>query len=127
MLEAHQNIDFTMCNPPFYTSIDDMLVSAKKKSVPPLSACTGSTGEMVTEGGEVAFVGRMIDESLALRDRVRWYTSMLGKRSSVVEIVKNLKEKDIANYVVGEFVQGVGRTKRWAVGWSSTDRRAGDV
>ncbi|KAK6346867.1 hypothetical protein TWF696_006972 [Orbilia brochopaga] len=119
-------IDFTMCNPPFYSSVNDMLASAKLKSVPPLSACTGTTTEMVTEGGEVAFVTRMVDESLILREKVRWYTSMLGKLSSVEKVVDKLRECGVANYVVGEFVQGVGKTKRWAVGWSFGDRRAGD-
>ncbi|KAK6525641.1 hypothetical protein TWF281_010695 [Arthrobotrys megalospora] len=120
-----QAIDFTMCNPPFYTSINDMLSSAKTKAVPPLSACTGSTTEMVTDGGEVAFVNRMVEESLKLREKVRWYTSMLGKRSSVEKVVEKLKESGVGNYVVGEFVQGA-KTKRWAVGWSFGDRRAGD-
>ncbi|KAF3918591.1 hypothetical protein AA313_de0201915 [Arthrobotrys entomopaga] len=124
--ESAESIDFTMCNPPFYSSVNDMMSSAKLKSVPPLSACTGSTTEMVTEGGEVAFVGRIIDESLKLREKVRWYTSMLGKLTSVEKVVDKLKENEISNYVVGEFVQGVGKTKRWAVGWSFGDARAGD-
>ncbi|EPS43464.1 hypothetical protein H072_2531 [Dactylellina haptotyla CBS 200.50] len=124
--ENSLTIDFAMCNPPFYTSINDMLSSAKLKSVPPLSACTGSTTEMVTEGGEVSFVGRMVDESLKLREKIRWYTSMLGKLGSVEKIVDKLKQNGVSNYVVGEFVQGVGKTKRWAVGWSFSDQRAGD-
>ncbi|KAK6512787.1 hypothetical protein TWF506_008954 [Arthrobotrys conoides] len=125
IISYSQPIDFTMCNPPFYTSINDMLLSAKKKAVPPLSACTGSTTEMVTDGGEVAFVNRMVEESLKLKGKVRWYTSMLGKRSSVEKVVDKLKESGVGNYVVGEFVQGA-RTKRWAVGWSFGNRRAGD-
>ena len=32
---------------------------------------------MVTPGGEVAFVGRMIEESMQLRSGIRWYTSMV--------------------------------------------------
>ncbi|KAK6537626.1 hypothetical protein TWF694_011800 [Orbilia ellipsospora] len=124
--ESAENIDFTMCNPPFYSSVNDMMSSAKLKSVPPLSACTGSTTEMVTEGGEVAFVSRILDESLKLREKVKWYTSMLGKLSSVEKVVEKLKENGVSNYLVGEFVQGVGKTKRWAVGWSFGDIRAGD-
>ncbi|KAK6507467.1 hypothetical protein TWF481_005899 [Arthrobotrys musiformis] len=122
---SHERVDFTMCNPPFYSSINDMLSSAKNKAVPALSACTGSTTEMVTEGGEVAFVNRMVDESLKLQQKVRWYTSMLGKRSSVEKVVEKLKENKVDNYIVGEFVQGA-KTRRWAVGWSFGDRRAGD-
>lgn len=111
-----------MCNPPFYESRTDMLISAAAKQRPPFTACTGSENEMVTAGGEVAFVSRIIDESLVLKDRVQWYTSMLGKFSSVGVIVQKLKDHNIDNYAVTEFVQG-SKTRRWAIGWSYDDLR----
>ncbi|CAL5872146.1 uncharacterized protein PFLUO_LOCUS6404 [Penicillium psychrofluorescens] len=114
--------DFTMCNPPFYSSRDELIHSAELKARPPFSACTGAEVEMVTHGGEVAFVTRMLEESLQLRDRVRWYTSMLGKLSSVSVIVEKLMKHSNNNYAVTEFVQG-SKTKRWAVAWSWGDRR----
>lgn len=72
---------------------------------------------MVTPGGEVAFVSRMIDESLILRERIQWYTSMVGKLSSVGEVVERLKTVGVENWAVTEFIQGQ-KTRRWAVGWS---------
>lgn len=75
---------------------------------------------MVTPGGEVEFVSRMIDESLRLRERVRWYTSMLGKLSSVHILIEKLIQCGNRNYAVTEFVQG-SRTRRWAIAWSWTD------
>lgn len=111
-----------MCNPPFYTSTADLLTSASTKQQPPFTACTGSESEMVTQGGEVAFVSRMITESLVLKDRVQWYTSMLGKFSSIEAIVKRLRQEGVGNYAVTEFVQGT-RTRRWAIGWSFEDLR----
>ncbi|KFY51097.1 hypothetical protein V496_08947 [Pseudogymnoascus sp. VKM F-4515 (FW-2607)] len=71
---------------------------------------------MVTPGGETAFVARMIAESVPLGQRVRWFTAQLGKLGSVATVVKELKEKGVKNWAVGELVQG--RTKRWVVGWS---------
>ncbi|GFG03467.1 putative methyltransferase-like protein C27D7.08c [Aspergillus lentulus] len=117
-----QRLDFTMCNPPFYASREEMVASAETKERPPFSACTGAEVEMVTEGGEIAFVYRMIEESLRLRERVVWYTSMLGKLSSVSVIVEKLMEHGNNNYAVTEFVQG-SKTRRWAVAWSWTDLR----
>lgn len=111
-----------MCNPPFYESAEDMLTSAASKQRPPFTACTGSETEMVTPGGEVEFVTRMIDESLVLRERVQWYTSMLGKFSSVAVIMHKLKEKGVDNYAATEFVQG-NKTRRWGVAWSFNDMR----
>ena len=77
---------------------------------------------MVTSGGEVAFVSKMIEESLVLRDRVQWYTSMLGKHSSVEVLVNKLREKGVSNYGVTEFVQG-NKTRRWGIAWSYEDLR----
>lgn len=77
---------------------------------------------MVTPGGEVAFVTRMIEESCRLKDRVQWYTTMLGKFGSVGTMVEKLKERGISNWAVKEFVQGT-RTRRWGVAWSWGDMR----
>ena len=71
---------------------------------------------MVTPGGETAFVGRMIAESVPLGQRVRWFTAQLGKLGSVATVVAELKKRGVRNWAVGELVQG--RTKRWVVGWS---------
>ncbi|EAA58531.1 hypothetical protein AN6713.2 [Aspergillus nidulans FGSC A4] len=111
-----------MCNPPFYSSQDEMVASAKDKDRPPFSACTGAEIEMVTRGGEVSFVSRIVTESIALQDKVLWYTSMLGKLSSVSTLIERLIELGNTNYAVTEFVQG-NKTRRWAIAWSWADRR----
>ncbi|GLI79717.1 hypothetical protein PoHVEF18_008057 [Penicillium ochrochloron] len=117
-----KTLDFTMCNPPFYTSQEEMLSSAETKSHVPFSACTGAAVEMIAPGGEVEFVTRMINESLHLQDRIPWYTSMLGKLSSVTTLVELLVKHNNHNYAVTEFVQG-SKTKRWALAWSWGNRR----
>ncbi|KNG86480.1 hypothetical protein ANOM_005068 [Aspergillus nomiae NRRL 13137] len=117
-----EGLDFTMCNPPFYTSREELVSSAQAKERPPFSACTGAEVEMVTQGGEVAFVSRMIEESFRLRQKVLWYTSMLGKLSSVSILVEKLIGYGNHNYAVTEFVQG-SKTRRWAIAWSWGDLR----
>jgi 23S rRNA (adenine1618-N6)-methyltransferase len=77
---------------------------------------------MVTPGGEVDFILRTLQESLKLRDKVKWYTTMFGMLNSVSVFVENLKALENHNYAVTEFVQGT-KTKRWAVAWSWTDWR----
>ncbi|KAL3455791.1 hypothetical protein BJX64DRAFT_57103 [Aspergillus heterothallicus] len=117
-----EQFDFTMCNPPFYTSREDMVNSAEEKERPPFSGCTGAEIEMVTPGGEISFVSRMIEESLQHREKIQWYTSMLGKLSSVSVLVERLIELENKNYAVTEFVQG-NKTRRWAIAWSWADLR----
>ncbi|OAL62526.1 hypothetical protein A7C99_7112 [Trichophyton rubrum] len=84
--------------------------------------CTGAETEMITPGGEVAFVKKIIQESLDLREAVRWYTSMLGKRSSLLSLIDELQSLDNKNWAVTEFIQG-DKTKRWAIAWSWKDIR----
>lgn len=111
-------IAFIMTNPPFYSSDEELIRCAAEKDRPPLSACTGAAVEMVTPGGEVEFVGKLIQESMKLGEAVQWYTAMVGKLSSVETLVDRLRnEARVRNWAVTEFVQG-NRTRRWAVGWS---------
>ncbi|KAJ7821004.1 S-adenosyl-L-methionine dependent methyltransferase [Mycena olivaceomarginata] len=117
--------DFTMCNPPFYSSRDDVSASADSKEFEPNAVCTGADVEMITEGGESSFVRRMVDESVEIGQRCRWYTSMLGKMSSLTEVIGAIRGHGIQNYGITEFIQG--STRRWAVVWSFSDLRLSDT
>ncbi|KAF8630603.1 hypothetical protein AX15_002830 [Amanita polypyramis BW_CC] len=126
-LELYPTIsfDFIMCNPPFYESTEEMASSAIAKELPPNAVCTGAEVEMITPGGELGFLGQMVGESVRYRNRCRWYTSMLGKFSSVLRLVKLFRESTISNYAVTEFVQG--QTRRWAIAWSFSDVHLPDI
>ncbi|KAF4548194.1 RNA methyltransferase-like protein [Elsinoe fawcettii] len=123
---AIPRLDFSMCNPPFYSSEADLLASAEAKDAPASAVCTGSPVEMVCEGGDAGFVLRMVRESKDLGERVRWYTSMLGKLGSVYAVVAELKEVGCGNWVVA-VLRGGRKTKRWVVAWSWGDERPGMV
>ena len=67
---------FCMCNPPFFKDKEERYgggVATRSELRPPPSTFSGGTqGETVTEGGEVTFVKRIIQESLMLKNRVRY-------------------------------------------------------
>lgn len=119
------DFDFTMCNPPFYSSVEDISRSAEFKEFGPNAVCSGAEVEMITPGGETNFVARIFSESLGLRTKCRWYTSMLGKMSSISVLVSLFREHNVDNYAITEFVQG--QTRRWAIGWSFHDARLPDT
>lgn len=119
-----RRFDFTMCNPPFYASAEEVVRSAAAKALSPNAVCTGAEVEMITAGGEEGFVSKMVRESLALGERCRWYTSMLGKQSSLAALVSLLRVHSITNYALTELVQG--HTRRWALAWSFADARLPD-
>jgi 23S rRNA (adenine1618-N6)-methyltransferase len=118
-------LDFVMCNPPFYSSEEDMSRAYYGKELPPSAVCTGSTNEMICEGGDVGFVSRILEESLQLRERVQWYSSMLGRLASAQQLVAKLREHGISNFAVTNLKAG-HKTRRWAVAWSFGDLRPGN-
>ena len=118
-------LDFVMCNPPFYSSEEDMSRAYYGKELPPSAVCTGSTNEMICEGGDVGFVSRILAESLQLRERVQWYSSMLGRLASAQQLVAKLREHGITNFAVTNLKAGQ-KTRRWAVAWSFSDLRPGN-
>ncbi|KAH9871006.1 hypothetical protein J1614_006580 [Plenodomus biglobosus] len=114
-----ETLDFIICNPPFFTDQAEMRDSLKGegKSWRPNAVCTGTEVEMVCPGGDLGFVTRIVDESLVLREKVAWYTSMFGKLDSAKAIITLLKQHEITNWAVGVVDTG-GSTKRWLVAWS---------
>ncbi len=121
-------LDFVMCNPPFYESKEQVDASRAAKQYAPPAICTGSEVEMITAGGEVAFVSKIVRESARLQNNVLWFTSLLGFYDNVSKIRAVLRELDINNWCVTELAPG-GRdaTKRWVISWSFHGYRPADV
>lgn len=127
-LNELQKIDFTMCNPPFFSDDHDLDSennedqqskpfknrTGKRKAAK--SAQTGIKCELSTAGGEVEFVRKMIQQSHGLSDKVNVFTTMLGHKSSENQILNELKMSNITNFCSAEFCQG--RTTRWAIAWT---------
>ncbi|KAI7904854.1 uncharacterized protein BX663DRAFT_431029 [Cokeromyces recurvatus] len=111
-----KNYAFCMCNPPFYSSQEEIELGLLNKEIEPSSICTGSNNEMITEGGEFGFVKSMILESVILKKKIRWYTSMIGLKRTIRPLIRVLEDQQIYNYAVTSFTQG--KTVRWAIAWS---------
>ena len=66
---------FTMCNPPFFASEKERfgeLGSHSGQRPSPSTFSSGTTKEVVTEGGEVGFIQKIIRDSLELKDRIKY-------------------------------------------------------
>ncbi|KAF2717886.1 hypothetical protein K431DRAFT_147421 [Polychaeton citri CBS 116435] len=130
-LPKDRSSDFVMMNPPFFDSEDDMRKTYQKDR-PPNAVCLGSENEMIYSsgintddgghGGDLGFVMRLFNESLRLRQRVQWYSAMLGKKSTAEAIVAKLKQHDINNFAVTNMSAG-NQTRRYGVAWSFDDLR----
>lgn len=109
--------DFCMCNPPFYDESDDTKPENRTgRRKQPSNARTGSSSELCTDGGELRFVGKIIEESMELKDKISVYTSMIGHKRNYEEILRMLKRYNIDNITTTRFCQG--NTTRWGIAWS---------
>ncbi|KAJ1993052.1 hypothetical protein H4R33_000800 [Dimargaris cristalligena] len=70
-VDRDTQIDFCMCNPPFYGSSDEISELRDNKALPPFAVCEGQPHEMITPGGEALFVIQMITESLRWTTRIK--------------------------------------------------------
>lgn len=114
------NVTFTMCNPPFYASHEELETAKASKNLPASAVeLRAADLELVTSGGEVAFIKKMIDDSF-VQPKAKWFTSMCGKLSTVGAVVEYLKKRNLDNYAISELVtsQRKTATRRWLVVWS---------
>ncbi|PWA84606.1 hypothetical protein CTI12_AA005530 [Artemisia annua] len=109
VVKPGETFDFCMCNPPFFESMEE-------SGLNPNTSCGGTPAEMVCPGGEQAFISRMIQDSAQLKQCFRWYTSMVGKKSSLKSLTSKLREVGVSVVKTTEFVQG--QTCRWGIAWS---------
>lgn len=65
--------DFCMCNPPFFADhLEAQGLTSRSDDRPdPHSSSTASWVEQIADGGEVAFVKKMIQESFDVKDKIR--------------------------------------------------------
>ncbi|WP_461537502.1 23S rRNA (adenine(1618)-N(6))-methyltransferase RlmF [Spongorhabdus nitratireducens] len=102
--------DFTVCNPPFHRSAEEALAGSQRKSrnlqrsrqsgknKPTTSSRTpvlnfgGRSNELWCEGGEAAFVRKMIEQSVPFAKQCLWFTSLVAKKENLPAIYKALKK-----------------------------------
>eukprot|EP00934_Nitzschia_sp_Nitz4_P007963 Nitzschia sp. Nitz4//scaffold42_size132992//85799//87337//NITZ4_003407-RA/size132992-processed-gene-0.39-mRNA-1//-1//CDS//3329551742//7953//frame0 len=110
--QVHGPVHFVMTNPPFYDPADPEPSRLDGRN---RTAMTVSEGNY--PGGEVGFVTEMIADSVRAPQAARWFTSMLGKKSSLL-----LLEKCLVHLLGPAHVQvteyGPGNYTRWFLAWT---------
>jgi len=104
IIQDNRVYDFSMCNPPFFENEDGF--EKVEKVLPPRNAPTGNDSELKTEGGEIGFVTKMIKESVEVGDRIKIYSTMIGKKVDLAGLRQLLRSKNIKNTTWTEFCQG---------------------
>jgi 23S rRNA (adenine1618-N6)-methyltransferase len=114
IVQPEDFFDLTMCNPPFHESSQAAQEGSQRK-VKNLTGKVvtkaelnfgGQAAELWTEGGELAFIRKMISESLTFKNQVYWFTTLVSKSENLKPIQVLLKKVGVTDFKVVKMVQG---------------------
>ena len=151
ILRMEEEIDFCMCNPPFYESEQayqkenarkmrnlalnkESRNSKKSNSISPGVAATttgsnnfaGGASELWYPGGEVAFISTLIQESRSFSTKCLWFSSLVSRRDSLPALVQTLENSAGAVLVKETRIveMGQGQKSSSILFWTFHDRTA---
>lgn len=113
--------DLTMCNPPFHASAEEAAAGSTRKlrNLGKQSKVLNFGGQQVElwcEGGEQAFVRKMIFESAELPKSKTWFTTLVSKSANLPGIYNALEKARATSMRTIEMAQGqkVSRIVAWS-------------
>ncbi|KAL0272410.1 UNVERIFIED_CONTAM: hypothetical protein PYX00_005388 [Menopon gallinae] len=118
IIDENQVYDFCMCNPPFFDNNEKPQNRTRKRKIIETTASFVNT-DVVTSGGEVSFIKKLIAESEELKDKVKIFTTLVGKKADFLIIKKEITNIKPVAFTSTEFCQG--NTTRWGIAWSFMD------
>ena len=124
LITKKEQFDFTLCNPPFHRSPEEAAAGTQRKNrnlhkeraQKSRLNFGGQANELWCPGGEVAFITKMIKESLLHAKKVLLFSTLVSKKESLPAIYKALKGVDPAMTKTIEMQQGQKVTR--IVVWS---------
>lgn len=124
VIEEGDYFELSICNPPFHESAEVALQGSqrkvnnlnKKALVEPVLNFGGQASELWTAGGEIGFIGRMIQESVTFQKQVGWFTVLVSKSAHLSYFQAQLEKVGVKSQRVIEMGQGNKRSRILA--WS---------
>ena len=129
VVQQDELFDLCMCNPPFHASLaqarsgtqrkwKNLGIESNKKKIPVLNF-GGQSMELCCEGGEEAFVCRMIAQSAQYQDNCLWFSTQIAKSASLPGVYRALKYAGVPHNRTLEMMQGQKRSR--IVVWTFMD------
>ena len=124
IIQSDELFDFTICNPPFHSSLEDAMEGTTRK-VRNLSSGKvkktvlnfgGQPAELWCKGGEKEFATRMIKESAELSANCFWFSSLISKSENLNSIYDELGKVKATEIKTIEMKQGnkISRFVAWS-------------
>ena len=124
IIQQGERFDLTLCNPPFHSSAEEAQASTlrklsnlkQKKINTPVLNFGGQNKELWCEGGEVAFISKLIEESTEFSDSCLWFTTLVSKESSLKPLYAELRKAGAL--LVKTLSMGQGNKNSRALAWT---------
>lgn len=123
ILGPKDKFTFSMCNPPFHDSEESAMKGNlrktknlnKSKGKKPLLNFSGQQSELWCEGGEIAFISKMIIESVLYSQQILWFTCLVSKKDNLHKLTRLLKKLKVVDFKIIDMAQGqkISRMLAW--------------
>ncbi|WP_284461397.1 23S rRNA (adenine(1618)-N(6))-methyltransferase RlmF [Chryseobacterium sp.] len=123
IINTGERFAFSMCNPPFHDSQESAMKGNIRKTKnlnrsrnqKPLLNFGGQQTELWCEGGELAFITKMINESSLYSSQVLWFTCLVSKKDNLYKLSSLLKKIKVVEFKIIDMAQGqkISRILAW--------------
>ncbi|MBD1577723.1 MULTISPECIES: 23S rRNA (adenine(1618)-N(6))-methyltransferase RlmF [Vibrio] len=129
VIKPQDQFAISMCNPPFHASMEKATEGSLRKvnnlskgkaallkaNQKPVLNFAGTENELCYEGGEIAFLEKMANESTQFALQVTWFTTLVSKTENVEALREILEKLGVRKIKVVPMAQGhkVSRFVAW--------------
>lgn len=115
VVRPNEIYDAMLCNPPFHASAEEAASGTRRKRQnlgqgnpdgAPVLNFGGQNTELWCEGGEEAFVSKMVEESASMKQNCFWFTSLVSKKTTLPLIYAALEEVGATDIRTIDMAQG---------------------
>ncbi|MDD8022392.1 MAG: 23S rRNA (adenine(1618)-N(6))-methyltransferase RlmF [Paracoccaceae bacterium] len=102
----------TLCNPPFHASLAQAEEGTRRKwrnlgkGHSAELNFGGQNAELWCPGGEIGFIAKMIEQSMAFAEQCLWFTCLVSKKDNLKPLSRLLNKARVAEFRVVEMAQG---------------------
>lgn len=126
IIQPGEHFDLTMCNPPFHASAAEAAegTQRKRRQLGLRKAALnfgGKSHELWCEGGELAFIRRMMDECVNFAQACRWFTTLVSKSEHLPKLQQVLHQLKPTEVKIIEMAQGQKKSRILA--WTFQNKR----
>lgn len=130
VVRQDETFDLTLCNPPFHASLEEAKAGTRRKwqnlgmsqgkgraqVQTRMLNFGGQATELYCEGGEEAFVSRMINESAQIATQCFWFTTLISKAASLPAVYRALRKAGALEVRTIDMAQGQKKSR--IVAWT---------